>query len=113
MIHILKPDYFHEEVVDKKNTFLLLCMPKSDEFKSQVELLEIISSRYADWFNVGILGDPFVDQFKKELNITGTPTFLIFFEGKEVNRKLGLGDLKSLEDFIHEFKDQQKKIAVD
>ncbi|MRS01806.1 thioredoxin [bacterium] len=89
-----------EEVIAEKRPCLLLCMPTDDDFSSQLKIMEVMARRHESWLKAGLLGDAFVEYFKKKLSVTGTPTFLIFFDGKELNRMLGMLDYKSLEHFV-------------
>jgi hypothetical protein len=49
---------------------------------------------------VGVLDEEFIEPFKKQYGIGGTPTFLILAKGKEIRRMLGLADSETLGDFI-------------
>ena len=79
---------------------LLLCMPRGDDFPSQVRLLEDIAARHGLRLAAGLLAEEFIDGFKKKYDIPGTPTYLIFSEGRERNRLMGLADFQSLESFV-------------
>ena len=97
---LIRPENFMEEVASEKKPVLLLCMPYDEEFHAQVKIIEDIAHRYQKALKVGLLEEAFLETFKKNLGIHGTPTFLIMVQGKEQNRMLGLADQDSLQDFI-------------
>lgn len=107
LIHFITPDNFVDEVITDPGPFLLLCMPEDDDFLSQLKIIEVMARRHVSWLKVGIVGDAFIQYFKQKLNAVGTPTFLIFFDGKERNRLLGLADPKGLEQFVFEVMEQE------
>ena len=100
LIPWVRPDNFADEVLSLTKPVLLLCMPRGDDFPSQMSLLEDIAARHGLGLKVGLLAEEFIETFKKKLDISGTPTFLIFSEGKEKNRMLGLADAQTLESFV-------------
>jgi hypothetical protein len=106
LIHLITRDNFTEEVISEKRPILFLCMPQDDDFPSQLKSMEIIANRHGSWLKVALLGDAFIENFKKELDVAGTPTFLIFHEGEEKNRMLGLADHNGLEQFVLEVREQ-------
>ena len=109
LIHLITPDNFTKEVTAEKKPFLLLCMPKDDDFPSQLSIVEIMAEHHESRLKVGIMADAFVEYFKKKLGVVGTPTFLIFFDGKELNRMWGLADSEGLEQFVLEVMEQLEK----
>jgi hypothetical protein len=100
LIHLIRPDNFADEVLLVKKPVLLLCMPRSDDFLSQMNLMKHIAVTHSLWLKVGLLAEEFTESFKKKFNVPGTPTYLIFLEGKEKNRMLGLTDSLTLESFV-------------
>lgn len=102
LIHLIRPDNFAEEVLAAGKPVLLLCMPRSDDFLSQMRLMEDIAERHGSWLKVGLLVEAFTEYFKNKFDIPGTPTFLLFLREKEKNRMLGMADARTLEEFILE-----------
>ncbi len=100
LIHLIRPDNFMDEVLSAGKPVLLLCMPRDDDFSSQLKLMEDISVKYNSWLKVGLLAESFTESFKQKFDIAGTPTFVIFLEGQEKNRMLGLADCQTLESFV-------------
>ena len=106
LIHLITPDNFSDEVINEKKPVLLFCMPQDDDFSSQMKSIKAISRQYVTEIKVGYLAEGNIEIFKKRLGFSGTPTFLFFLEGKEVNRLLGLTDHTGLEKFVFEIMEQ-------
>ena len=100
LIRLIRPENFEQEVVTEKKPVLLLCMPRDEEFPNQLKVIENIARRYSEELKVGLLQEEFIEAFKKNYEILGTPTFLILVEGKERRRWLGLADQETLTDLI-------------
>ena len=63
-------------------------------------MIEDIAIKYGKKLKVGLLVEEFIEAFKKNYRIGGTPTFLILVEGKERGRILGLANQEKLTDLI-------------
>lgn len=100
LVCLIRPENFAQEVIAAKKPVLLLCMPRDDEFPQQVKVIEDIARKYSHELKVGLLEEEFIEAFKKNYSIIGTPTFLILVEGKERSRMLGLADQETLTDLI-------------
>jgi hypothetical protein len=103
LVNLIRPEDFEREVIGEKKPVLLLCMHRDEEFPNQLKVIEAIASKYSDELKVGLLEEEFIDAFKKNYGVIGTPTFLILVEGKERGRMLGLADQKMLTDLISNF----------
>jgi len=101
-MHLIGPDNFEDEVLSADVPVLLLYMSRDDDFPSQSQLIEDIAQQYRSWLKTGLLAETFNEYFKDMLDVHGTPTFLIYLNGKEKNRMLGLADFQSLDHFIRE-----------
>lgn len=101
-MQMIGPDNFADEVLSADQPVLLLYMPCDDDFPSQSRLIEDITQRHKSWLKTGLLAEAFNEYFKNKLDVHGTPTFLIFLDGKEKNRMFGLADPESLDLFIRE-----------
>jgi len=100
LISLIRPENFEREVIGEKKPVLLLCMPRDEEFPNQLKVIEDIARKYREELKVGLLQEEFIEAFKKNYEILGTPTFLILVEGKERRRWLGLADQETLTDLI-------------
>lgn len=96
----LRPDNYNREVLSAQKPVLILCMPFNEAFPSQLKVVEAVADRFRYQLKVGLLEEAFIDTFKKNLQITGTPTFLYMEKGMEKSRMIGLADQQSLVAFI-------------
>jgi hypothetical protein len=103
LVRIIRPENFEQEVVAEKKPFLLLCMPRDEEFPKQLKVIEDVATKCSEGIKVGLLAEEFIEAFRKRYSIVGTPTFLILVEGEERSRMLGLADPKMLTDLISNF----------
>jgi thioredoxin-like negative regulator of GroEL len=100
LVSLIRPENFEQEVIGEKKPVLLLCMPRDDEFLNQLKVIEAIARKYWTELRVGVLEEEFIEAFKKNYGVIGTPTFLLLVEGKERGRMLGLADHEMLTNLI-------------
>ncbi len=100
LINLIRLENFEREVIAEKKPVLLLCMSRDEEFPKQLRVIENIAARYGEGLKVGLLEEEFIETFKKDYCIVGTPTFLLLVEGKERDRILGLADYQMLTNLI-------------
>ncbi len=96
LIHTVRPETFWDEVISESKIVLLLCMPHDEGFPRQQRVLEEIAQLYKEKIKVVLPEEAFLDAFKKNLNVVGTPTFLILKRGKEIARVWGESDRETL-----------------
>ncbi len=92
-------DNFDFEITAEKRPVLLACIRRDDEYRELIEVLESISRRYGDELKICLLNEDFIEVYRK-LGIVGTPTFNIFYEGREKGRMLGKVDREKLSSFV-------------
>lgn len=100
LIYLIGSENFEQEVIAERRPVLILCMPRDDEFPQQLKVIKDISTKYGQELKVGILDEGFIEAFKKNYGVVGTPTFLLLMEGKERARMLGLADHEMLTNLI-------------
>jgi thioredoxin-like negative regulator of GroEL len=100
LVSLIRPENFEREVVAENKPVLLVFMSWDEEFLKQLELIEEIARRHNQDLKVGLLQEEFIEAFKKQYGVLGTPTFLILVEGKEKRRLLGLADYETITAFI-------------
>ena len=99
-VQLIRPQNFKEHVSTEKRMVLFLCMPRNDAFYHQMKVLEEIARLYAQELKVVLPEENFIDVFKEDFSIVGTPTFLVLKNGREVARSLGVADLDALKKLI-------------
>jgi thioredoxin-like negative regulator of GroEL len=100
LVSLIRPENFEREVIGEKKPVLLLCMPRDEEFPNQLKVIEAVARKYRMELRVGVLEEEFIEAFKKNYRVIGTPTFLLLVEGKERGRMLGLADYQMLTNLI-------------
>jgi len=100
LVNLIRSENFEREVFAEKKPVLLLCMPRDDEFPQQLKVMEVIATKYGQELKVGVLEEEFIEVFKKNYRVVGTPTFLLLVKGKEKARILGLADPEMLTGLI-------------
>jgi thioredoxin-like negative regulator of GroEL len=100
LVSLIRPENFEREVIGEKKPVLLLCMPRDEEFPNQLKVIEAVARKYRMELRVGVLEEEFIESFKKNYGVIGTPTFLLLVEGKERGRMLGLADYQMLTNLI-------------
>jgi hypothetical protein len=93
-------DNFYSETSDEQRPLLLACLHESPEFDQQAGALDGLSRVFGDALKVCLLDPDCIDTFSHVLQISGTPTFLIFRDGHEKGRLLGLADGGRLAAFV-------------
>ncbi len=100
LVYLIRSENFGQEVIAEKRPVLILCMPRDDDFPQQLKVMEDIATTYSRELKVAILEEDFIEPFKKNYCIVGTPTFLLLVEGREMGRMLGLTDQEALTNLI-------------
>lgn len=96
LIHMIRPETFGDEVISESKLVLLMCMPHDEAFPRQQRVLEEIAGIYREKIKVVLPEEAFLEVFKKNLNVVGTPTFLILKSGKEIAQVWGESDREAL-----------------
>jgi thioredoxin-like negative regulator of GroEL len=96
----IRPENFTEEVILEKKPVLLICMTRDESFSRQLQILQNVARKYEEELKVGLLDQDSLETFKRKLQFTGTPTFLLMTEGQEISRILGVSDEKTLTNLI-------------
>jgi thioredoxin-like negative regulator of GroEL len=91
---------FIQQVLQAKRMVLVLCTLKNDPFAEQKEVIDFVFNAYGDHVKVCLLDEEFIPQFCQEYNVKGTPTFLFFSEGKEIDRILGCADCRTISKYL-------------
>ncbi len=99
MVTSVESGYLGSEIRAEKRPVLLAWVHQGFGSKEQVNVLEDLSKEYGDAMKVCLLDEVFVEAHKA-LEIKGSPTFIVFNEGKEKGRMLGKADIASLSSFV-------------
>ena len=103
MVTFINNKNYTTEIDRAGKPVLLLCMPKGPDFSSQSILLHQLSEKYKDTVKVCLLEEEMINGFRQMLHIKGTPVYLLFFQGKEKGRMLGMAGEEQLTSFLFRF----------
>ena len=102
-IYLIGLEDFENEVLKEKIPVLVLCMHQDPEFYSQIEIVDRIKDEiYGGGLKICLLEEESLGVFKTKYNVGGTPTFLVFSNGKEIARMLGQIEPAILKEFLFE-----------
>ena len=93
-------DNLEEEILKEKRPVLLLCMPRDETFQVQINILAALAERRSGTLKVCLLEEEFLSAFSRNFNLKGTPTYIIFINGREKDRLLGHADEDTLAEFL-------------
>ena len=99
MLNSIKPNDFENEVLGYDKPVLMACLSRDFRFKEQKEILDSVLRDYGGSLKVCLRDKDTLGDFRK-FGIEGSPTFIIFHEGKEQGRMLGTVEKDRLNSFI-------------
>ena len=79
---------------------LVACLTRGPGFLDQLALLQDVSGRWARFLRTLILVGEGLDAFPRELGLAGTPSYLLYLDGRERGRRLGQLDTVQLDDML-------------
>ena len=92
---------FEREVLKEKMPVLVLCMHQDSDFHGQIEIIERTTAEsYCDRLKVCLLEEESVGVFREKYSVGGTPTFIVFRDGREISRLLGQAESAILQEFL-------------
>ncbi len=104
----IRPENFTKDVILEKKPVLLVCMAYDDSFSRQFKVLQNVAQKYEKELKVGLVAQDSMEIFKKRLQISGTPTFLLMSDGKEIGRILGVSSQEALFHFIDQHRSAEQ-----
>ena len=90
---------FNPKIVREKGIVLLAYIYRDSGFKQQAKVLNDLSKTMKNIIQIFLLEEDDVHK-NHEFDISGSPTFILFYNGEEKGRLLGKADTKTLTDFI-------------
>ncbi|MDC0335965.1 thioredoxin [Pseudodesulfovibrio sp.] len=100
MLKTIEPQTFDVELQSSHEPFLVAFLKRNERFMAQTKALDGASKEYADKIRCYMYADDYLDTAMQRFMVKGTPTFLLFSEGQEVNRLIGESDRETLDEFI-------------
>ena len=99
MLNSIEPDNFEKEILGDEKPVLMACLSRDFRYKEQKEILDSVLRDYGSSLKVCLRDRKTIGDFRK-FGIEGSPTFIIFHEGREKGRMLGKVERDSLNSFI-------------
>ena len=95
-------DNFVSEIITESRPVLMAYIVPDYACTGQLEVLEISSKRYFDdSIKICLTNENFVESRAiMDLGIDGSPTFILFYRGKEKARIIGKADTETLVSFV-------------
>lgn len=100
MIKTLEPQAFDLELSSSREPFLVAFLKRNERFLDQSRILDHASRKYGDKVHCFVYNADYLDPAMDRFMVKGTPTFLLFSEGREIDRLMGESDQETLDDFI-------------
>jgi len=100
MVKTIEPQAFDIELQSSVEPFLVAFLKRNERFRTQSKILDDASLSHADKLRCYIYDSDYLDTAMQRFMVKGTPTFLLFSEGREVDRLIGESDRETLDAFI-------------
>ncbi|QGY38704.1 thioredoxin [Pseudodesulfovibrio cashew] len=99
-VRTLEPQAFDIELQSGQGPCLVAFLKRNDRYRDQMKILEEASAAYGGVFRFYLFDADYLDTALERFKVKGTPTFLLFREGREVSRLIGESDRETLGEFI-------------
>jgi len=104
MVKTIEPQAFDFELQSSEDPFLVAFLKRNERFASQVEILNKVEKSLGNKVRCYLFDADYLPTAMDRFNVSGTPTFLLFQQGGEVDRLIGESDGETLDDFLSNFK---------
>lgn len=103
MVKTIEPQAFDVELQSSHEPFLVAFLKRNERFREQSKALDGASKDFADKIRCYLYDADYLDTAMERFMVKGTPTFLLFSGGREVDRLIGESDRETLDEFIQNF----------
>lgn len=100
MVKTIEPQAFDVELQSSSEPFLVAFLKRNERYRSQSKILDATSKIHADKVQCYLYHSDYLDTAMQRFMVKGTPTFLLFNHGREVDRLIGESDKETLDEFI-------------
>lgn len=98
-VGVLEPQRFDVEL-QGSSPFLVAFLKPNERFWNQTNVLNGACSEMGHLLHCFVYDTDYLDTAMERFKVKGTPTFLLFADGREINRLIGETDSESLEEFV-------------
>ncbi|XXJ20426.1 thioredoxin family protein [Desulfovibrio caledoniensis] len=99
-IKIIEPQAIDIELQNGSGPLLVAFLKRNEKFSGQVAVLEAACRTHGGSVRCFLYNADYLDTATDRFAVKGTPTFLLFHGGREVNRLIGESDGPTLDEFI-------------
>ncbi|MEF2229564.1 MAG: thioredoxin family protein [Pseudodesulfovibrio sp.] len=100
MLKTMEPQAFDVELQSGGEPLLVAFLKRNERFRSQYQALDEATGRFSGRLRCFLYDTDYLDVALNRFMVKGTPTFLLFSDGREVDRLIGESDRATLEEFI-------------
>ena len=101
-VKTIEPQAIDIELRSGNVPLLVAFLKRNERYSSQLEVLEKACGRHGQALRCYLYDADYLDTATDRFAVKGTPTFLLFQEGREVNRLIGESDGDTLDEFIRD-----------
>jgi thiol-disulfide isomerase/thioredoxin len=99
-IKIIEPQAIDMELQSGGGPLLVAFLKRNEKYSGQVEVLKTACRTHGQSVRCFLYNADYLDTATERFAVKGTPTFLLFHGGREVNRLIGESDGDTLDEFI-------------
>lgn len=99
-VKTLEPHAFDVELSSSRAPLLVAFLKQNERYRDQSRIMNDACERYGDKVNCFLYDADYLDTAMDRFMVKGTPTYLLFSGGREIDRLMGESDRETLDDFI-------------
>jgi thioredoxin-like negative regulator of GroEL len=99
-VKIIEPQAIDNELQNGSGPLLVAFLKRNEKYSGQVAVLETACRTHGGAVRCFLYNADYLDTATDRFAVKGTPTFLLFHGGREVNRLIGESDGPTLDEFI-------------
>lgn len=100
MIKSLTPHDEAREIISSEEPVLVAFLKKGQRHKEQLDLMAWVEQKYQTRLRCYLYNDSFLETGMRQHFVSGTPSYLLFQDGWEVDRLIGRSDEEMLDQFL-------------
>ncbi|BDQ33238.1 thioredoxin family protein [Pseudodesulfovibrio portus] len=100
MVKSIKPQAFDMELEGGSGLLLVAFLKRNERFAFQAEAVERVEQARSGSVRCFLFNADYLDTAMERFAVKGTPTFILFDQGREVGRLIGESDSDALNEFL-------------
>ena len=98
-VMVRSPEELKTIILNHDAPFLMACIQKNEIYHEQMEVISWVTKQFKNMLGAFVVSGELMGCFCQKFNVKGTPTFLFFLDGEELDRILGCTSRESLMEF--------------